>query len=152
MRFPESSRRSRRIALGVLAVVVFGMIAWSQWNRTPTTPDASLATKPPPANVVASAAVQANDDEMRRYDDPTFSPDERQAVRAATATILGPQKNPPDVNVAFRYMVSKQGDGWMVMVWDVYGFDKGKPQFTPGGYTGLLVDRNFKVAGVIPGE
>lgn len=96
--------------------------------------------------------TQAAAEEWHRYDDPRYSADERRAVRAATEAVLDPNRPRPDFDQAFRYSVSQYQEDWVVTVWHVYGFFKdGKPQFVPGGHTGVILDKDFKVKSKMPG-
>ena len=83
--------------------------------------------------------------EWPRYDDPRLTEDERRAIRAATEAVLDPKRARPDFDKAFRYRVSQDADGWWVTVFHVSGFENGKPQFHPDGYTDVQLDRNFSL-------
>jgi hypothetical protein len=96
-------------------------------------------------------STQATQEGWHLYDDPRFSADERQAVRAATKAVLHPDRPPPDFDQAFRYLVSKVDGDWVVLVWSVTGFKDGQPQFVPGGFTGVTLDSRFRVKSQTPG-
>jgi hypothetical protein len=95
--------------------------------------------------------TQAASEEWHRYDDPRYTADERRAVRAATEAVLDPNRPRPDFDQAFRYSVSQYQGDWVVTVWHVFGFEDGKPQFVPGGYTDVILDKDYKVKSKMPG-
>src|SRR5262245_60079211 len=96
---------------------------------------------PSTTSTTTSPTTQTSQHGWRHYDDPQFSAEERQAVRAATELVLDPNRPRPDFDQAFRYSVSKYQGDWVVTVWNVYGFKDGNPQFVPGGYTGVILDK-----------
>jgi hypothetical protein len=104
------------------------------------------------STITATApTTQSSREDWRRYDDPRFSAQEQQAVRAATNAVLDPKRPRPNFDQTFRYIVSKDHGDWMVMVWYVHGFKNEKPQFVPDGYTSVILDKNFKVKSTMPG-
>ena len=100
----------------------------------------------------AVPATQAASEEWHTYDDPRYTADEGRAVRAATEVVIDPNRPRPDFDRTFRYSLSQYQGDWVVTVWDVYGFKNGKPQFVPGGYTAVILDKDFKVKSKVLGE
>ncbi|HVT89358.1 MAG TPA: hypothetical protein VHD56_10935 [Tepidisphaeraceae bacterium] len=95
--------------------------------------------------------TQSSTDERHHYDDARYSAEEKKAMRVATEAVLDPKRPHPDFDQVFRYDVSQSEKGWFVIIWHVNGFKDGKPQFVPGGFTGVQLDQSFKVLQVMPG-
>jgi hypothetical protein len=86
--------------------------------------------------------------DMRRQDDPRWSPEERRIVSAAHAYLEKNQQKPLDA----RYRIDRTEDGYEVFVEFVAGYTNGHPLFYPGGHGILELRKNGEVVRYLPGE
>lgn len=102
-------------------------------------------------NRQGDSAPQTQDNRCR-YDDVRFSPDERHAVHVATEAMRIADEPRHDFDQIYRYSVSMIEGEWHVTLWHVMGFEDGSPQFAPGGYTDVILDKHFQVKQKLGGE
>jgi len=86
-------------------------------------------------------------DTLYRFDDPRCTPDQRQAIRAATRAVIGTDVTSASVAKRLHFSCTESADGWSLTVWDV-GPDEVP---APGGFTGVTLNRDFSVRSVVGG-
>jgi hypothetical protein len=82
-----------------------------------------------------------------RFDDPRCSADQQRAVRAATKAVTGTDQ--PSANLAeyLHFSCHESEDDWSVQVWH-FGPNEGP---VPGGFTSVLLNRDFSLRSVMGG-
>jgi hypothetical protein len=76
-------------------------------------------------------------------------PAESKAIAAARAATL----NYCTTQTPCTFHASRDGDGWLVLVdFTKRNSPDASPMHYPGGWEGLILDKNFKILKVMPGE
>jgi hypothetical protein len=101
------------------------------------------STNPPP---MTQPSVDY-EKEYFRFDDARCSPDQRRAIRAATLAVTGNATPSPADLVRLHFSCLESADGWFLTVWN-FG-----PAETPapGGFTGVILNRDFSLRSVVGG-
>ncbi len=86
-------------------------------------------------------------DSYFRFDDPRCSDNQRRAIRAATKAVIGSDQPTASVAERLHSSCTESADGWSLTVWQ-FGPNEVP---VPGGFTGVLLNRDFSVRSVVGG-
>ncbi len=119
----------------LLTVILASLAAGCARDAAPT--DLMPATRPTAERL----------DFLYRFDDPRCSADERQAIRVATQAVIGTASPSQTVAERLHFSCRETSDGWDLTVWQ-FGAEEVP---VPGGFTGVILNRDFSVRTVVGG-
>src|SRR5688500_11857313 len=104
----------------------------------------------PPVEAGSKPATQPTNDWLAtfyRFDDPRCSAEQQRAIRAATKAVIGTDQLPGSVTDRLHFSCTESMDGWSLTVWE-FGPEEVP---APGGFTGVMLNRDFTVRSVVGG-